>query len=93
MLIVALYVDDFYMVGIRKLLDWFKSKFVKWFAIKWGKVEHVLGIQVTQSPTHISLSQSTYVLSILPLFGMENSHPLSLPVSGGDIGATHSSFI
>jgi hypothetical protein len=33
-LIVALYVNDFYMVGIRKLLDWFKSKFVKWFAMK-----------------------------------------------------------
>jgi hypothetical protein len=33
-LIVTLYVDDFYMVGIRKLLDWFKNKFVKWFAIK-----------------------------------------------------------
>jgi hypothetical protein len=36
-IIVTLYMDDFYMISIHKLLDWFKSKFVKWFC--WTSIQ------------------------------------------------------
>ena len=88
-IILGLYVDDFIIAGVTRLVKEFIAFMRSRFSIKeLGQVEFILGVQVTVLPTSISICQSTYISDLVSECGMSDSYPQSVPVAGGDLGAT-----
>src|ERR1700675_5121664 len=84
-LLVLVYVDDAGLASkdISKIQG-FKKAIAEYFPIKdLGPLQHILGIQVTRDRKlcTITLNQTAYIRSILTRFGMQNSAPVSTPLS------------
>ncbi|KAM1739723.1 hypothetical protein ACFX11_015396 [Malus domestica] len=81
--IVAVYVDDMNLVGIRTLEELNKTaKYLKRkFEMKdLGKTKYCLGLQIEQCANGILVHQSAYIEKILKRFGMDKAYPLSTPI-------------
>ena len=82
--ILALYVDDFNLVGLPGSPDIQKDKEVlmrKYQMTDLGKISWILGIHVTRNVEEgwISLSQQKYLEEVLEHFDMADLRPISTP--------------
>jgi Reverse transcriptase (RNA-dependent DNA polymerase) len=83
---IAIWVDDILIAGkgarnIAKV----KKQLAGEFSMKdLGQITHFLGMRITRTADgDISIDQSTYVKDILVRFGMEDSKPVSTPLTTG----------
>ena len=82
--IIALYVDDFIIMGIFTHIISFKDKILNIFKGKdLGELKFILGIQITQTQHNVELSQSTYINHLINEVGMTGANFTQVPVSGG----------
>ena len=84
--ILAIYVDDSWVIGKRKEVDAFKKELQAEFEMKdMGLVEYFLGMSVTRDRTMktIILDQQSYINIILDRFGMLRCNSVSTPVDLG----------
>ena len=84
-IIVAVYVDDLLLVGptaesLQDLKDKLKDRFKM---TSMGLAEDYLGIEISQQPGKITLTQSAFILEILERFGMKDSKPVPTPMESG----------
>ncbi len=84
-IIIAIYVDDLLLVGpteesIQNLKDELSNQFKM---SDMGPAEKYLGIEISQQPGKIFLTQSGFIKEILERFGMENSAPVDTPMESG----------
>ena len=80
MLIVFLYVDDLIFTGdfgIKEFRTVMESEFEM---IDLGLMKFFLGIEVQQSESGISISQSKYANTVLKIFNMSNCKAVPTPV-------------
>ena len=84
-LILAIHIDDCILTGSSpELIAEYKGKFNDRYALTdLGPVHWFLGIKITHdhSAHTISLSQSSYINSILNRFGLSNAKPYSTPMA------------
>ena len=82
--IIAIYVDDYNLVGTRDMISHTIALLTTKFKMKdLGKITFCLGLQVTHVPIGgILLHQTTYIRSFLKRFGMDQANPLSAPMMG-----------
>jgi hypothetical protein len=84
-LIVLVYVDDF-IFGCNKdsLVQWFSSAMESKFEMSMiGELSFFLGLQITQRPDGIFISQGKYLREMLKRFQMEDSKPVGTPMVTG----------
>lgn len=82
---VAVYVDDMSHAGTDAAYLRFKAELLECFNIKdLGESKFIVGIQVTQSPKGITLTQSTNISKILAEQHMSDAHPAPVPLTKGD---------
>ena len=79
---ILVYVDDITIAGkhsplLNEVIEHFKYHFK---VTDKGKLQWLLGIEITYSPTGIHLSQAEYAKRILERFGMEESRAVSTPL-------------
>jgi len=84
-IIIAIYVDDLLLVGptaesIQDLKDELSRRFKM---TDMGLAEHYLGIEISQQPGKITLTQSAFTTEILERFGMLESNPAPTPMEPG----------
>jgi hypothetical protein len=82
MVILVLYVDDLIIIGnneahIKQVKEELKAGFKK---IDLGELHYYLGVEVSQHPNQIFLSQTKYATEILKKFGMEDCKPSLTPM-------------
>ena len=79
---LVVYVDDLLMVGNNEsYIASIKKELGKSFEMTdLGYVHYYLGIEVTQHPKSIFLSQKKYIGDLLNRFGMTECNPLSTPM-------------
>ena len=70
---LVVYVDDLLMTGKKDLKKIFEMTDM-------GHLHYYLGIEVTQHPKYIFLSQKKYVGEILDKFCMTECNPISTPM-------------
>eukprot|EP00253_Pinus_taeda_P015455 PITA_15455 len=70
-LILAMYVDDLFLIGVDPLIHKCKREFASKFEMK------DLGLEVWKKPREIFLSQGKYVVKILERFGMVECKPVT----------------
>ena len=89
---LGVYVDDFLIAAKRTSLNWFEQEMSKRFQCKiCSPVSQILGVTITPDGSGgFYLSQENYITTTVEEFGLQNASPLSLPVAGGDLGATFS---
>jgi len=84
-LILAVHVDDCMMTGSSgELIEQYKQKFHAHYALTdLGPLHWLLGIKVTcdRAARTISLSQTTYIDSILSQFNLSDAHPYQVPMT------------
>ena len=76
------YVDDLLMTGNNEsYIASIKKELRKGFEMTdLGYVHYYLGIEVTQHPMSIFLSQKKYIGDLLNRFGMDQCNPLTTPM-------------
>lgn len=83
-IILAIHVDNCTITGSnRKILDYYKAKIETRYKLKdLGPVNWLLGIKITRNLTErtISLSQTSYINSILARFNFTDLKPFSTPM-------------
>nr|GEV38150.1 uncharacterized mitochondrial protein AtMg00810-like [Tanacetum cinerariifolium] len=81
-LLVQIYVDDIIFASTNPALcETFSEIMLSKFKISMmGKMSFLLGLQISQSPRGIFLSQSKYALEIIKKYGMETSYPVDTPM-------------
>ena len=88
-LILAIHVDDCILTGSSpELISQYKSKLNNSFALTdLGPIHWLLGIKITRdrSARTISLSQSSYIDSIISRFGLSDAKSYSTPMVPGII--------
>eukprot|EP00253_Pinus_taeda_P003600 PITA_03600 len=79
---LVVYVDDLLMIGNNEsYIASIKKELGKSFEmIDLGYVHYYLGIEVTQHPNSIFLSQKKYIGDLLNMFGMTECNPLTTPM-------------
>jgi hypothetical protein len=88
-LILGLHVDDFIMAGNPPAIARFKNDMSARFKIKdLGDAKLVVGIQIHQDDSGISLTQSTYIRDVIQVTGMSDAAPANLPAIGGEVNQT-----
>jgi hypothetical protein len=87
LVIVGVYVDDTIKAGDDRAIERFNRELNNRFSVKeLGLAEYIVGIQLTQSETGISLCQSTYIKGIAESLGLTQTRPVYVPISETDIG-------
>jgi hypothetical protein len=84
-LIVLVYVDDI-IFGCNKnsLVQWFASAMESEFKMSMiGELSFFLGLQITQRPEGMFISQEKYLREMLKRFQMEDSKPVGTPMVTG----------
>eukprot|EP00253_Pinus_taeda_P009788 PITA_09788 len=80
-LILVLYVDDLFLIGVDPLIHKCKRELAFEFEMKdLGLMHSFLGLEVSQKPGEIFLSQGKYVVKILETFGMVDYKPMTTPM-------------
>jgi hypothetical protein len=85
LLIVLVYVDDI-IFGCNKdsLVQWFGSTMESEFEMSMiGELSFFLGLEITQRPNGIFISQGKYLREMLKRFQMEDSKPMGTPMVTG----------
>ena len=79
---IVLYVDDLLMTGNNEsYITSVKKELKKGFEMtNLGYVHYYLGIEVSQHPKFIFLSQKKYIANIWNKFGMDECNPLTTPM-------------
>eukprot|EP00253_Pinus_taeda_P008618 PITA_08618 len=79
---LVVYVDDLLMTGNNEsYIASIKKELGKSFEmIDLGYVHYYLGIEVTQHPKSIFVSQKKYIGDLLNIFGMTECNPLTIPM-------------
>lgn len=82
LVIIVLYVDDLIITGNHEVhLHQVKQELHKGFKMTdLGPLRYYLGVEVTQHPHQIFLSQTKYATGLLKKFGMENCKPSLTPM-------------
>jgi len=79
--ILVLYVDDLFLTGANPLIHKCKRELASEFEMKdLGLMHYFLGLEVSQKPREIFLSQGKYVVKILQRFGMVHCKPVTSPM-------------
>ena len=77
-LILVLYVDDLFLTGVEKLIEWCKQQLASEFEMKdLGLMHYFLALEVWQLKDEIFPSQGRYTIDILRRFGMMDCKPMS----------------
>ena len=80
-LILVLYVDDLFLTGAKKLIEWCKQQLAFEFEMKdLGLMNYYLGLEVWQLKDEIFLSQGRYTIDILRRSGMMDCKSMSTPM-------------
>ena len=80
-MMLLLYVDDLFVIGMDGLIADTKRKLAGEFKIKdLGMMHSFLGIEVWQSADGISLGQGKYIVEILKRFGMMDYKVMATPM-------------
>ena len=80
-MILLLYVDDLFVIGMDGLIADIKRKLGAEFKMKdLGMMHYFLGMEVCQSAHGISLVQGKYAMDILKRFGMMDYKAISTPM-------------
>ena len=81
-LILVLYVDDLFLTGAEKLIEWCKQQLASEFEMKdLGLMHYFLGLEVWKLKHEIFLSQGSYTVDILRRFGMMDYKSMSTPMT------------
>jgi hypothetical protein len=82
LVILVLYVDDLIIIGNNDVhIKWVKEKFKAGFKmIDLETLHYYLGVEVSQNPNKIFLSQTNYATELLNKFGMEDCKPSLTPM-------------
>jgi hypothetical protein len=76
-MILLLYVDDLFLIGVENLIIDFKRKLAAEFKMKdLGLMHYFLGLEVWQRKNEIFLNQGKYVVKILNRLGMLDYKPM-----------------
>ena len=79
-LILAIYVDDMFILGrLREVMEVKKFMTEKFRCKDLGKLSYFLGMQVVRDEGGIFLGQEKYCTEVIERFGMENSKPAKTP--------------
>jgi hypothetical protein len=77
-LILVLYVDDLFLMGAEKLIEWWKQQLASEFEMKdLGLMHYFLGLEVWKLKDEIFLSQGRYTIDILRRFKMMDCTSMS----------------
>ena len=77
-LILVLYVDDLFLTGAEKLIEWCKQQLASEFEMKdLGLMHYFLGLEALKLKDEIFLSQVMYTIDILRRFGMMDYKSMS----------------
>jgi hypothetical protein len=83
-LIVAIYVDDNFIFGVRAEIDWIKSCISKEFKSKdLGEVTNLLSTRITKTSEGFELDQEELAVELLKEFNMQDSKGISTPLALG----------
>jgi hypothetical protein len=75
-------VDDLFLTGAEKLIEWCKQQLASEFEMKdLGLMHYFLGLEVWQHKDEIFLSQGRYIIDILRRFGMMDCKFMSTPMT------------
>ena len=77
LLILLLYVDDFFITGERPIAVCKRDLASEYEMTGIGLMHYFLGLEVWQEPGHIFLRRGKYVVDILRRFQMEDCRPMS----------------
>ena len=81
-LILVLYVDDLFLIGVERLVTWFKEQLFLEFEMKdLGLMHFFLGLEIWQWLDAILVSQGRYTIDILRSFGMMDCKSMSTPMT------------
>ena len=81
-LILVLYVDDLFLMGAEKLIEWCKQQLASKFEMKdLGLMHYFLGLEVWQLKDEIFLSQGRDTIDIFRRFGMMDCKSMSTPMT------------
>ena len=81
-LILVLYVDDLFLTGAEKLIEWCKQQLAFEFEMKdLGLMHYFLGLEVWQREDEIFLSQGRYTIDILRRFRMMDCKSMTTPMT------------
>jgi hypothetical protein len=76
-LILLLYVDDIFIIGVERLINNCKESLASEFEMNdIGLMHYFFGLEVWQEPVHIFLGQGKYVCDILSRFQIWDSRPM-----------------
>ena len=83
-LFVAIYVDDLLIIGGIDRIKWFKAKISKAFPCKdLGQAKYLLGLEITITGSHVSISQAAYARRIIQRFSIDETNPRQTPLDAG----------
>jgi hypothetical protein len=84
-IIVAIYVDDFFICAKDvNTAENFCDNLAKYFKLKkLGIATNILGMQIEYTQTHLIMHQSKYISEILDKFNMNDCKPVSTPIVPG----------
>ena len=81
-LILVLYVDDLFLTGAEKLIEWYKQQIAFEFEMKdLGLMHYFLGLEVWQREDEIFLIQGRCTIDILRRFRMMDCKSLDTPMT------------
>jgi hypothetical protein len=81
-IIIIVYVDDLVIMGTKQQVQLYQEKIhSKYKCEDLGNLSHMLGIKFKRTSTTFSLDQSHYIRELLTQFGMEDSKPVSTPMT------------
>ena len=79
--VIAVYVDDCFIIGKDKEIEEIKLMFHREFKMKDNKeLKGFLGINVVRDEKKMSLDQQFYIENVLKRFGMQDCKPISTPM-------------
>ena len=81
-MILLLYVDDLFVIGMDGLISDMKRKLIVEFEMKdLGMMHYLLGMEVWQNADAIFLGQGKYVVDILKRFRMMDCKEMTTPMA------------
>ena len=81
-MILVLYMDDLFLTGDEKLIEWCKQQLASEFEMKdLGLIYYFLGLEVWKLKDQMFLSLGRYTIDILRRFGMMECKSMSMPMT------------
>jgi hypothetical protein len=81
-LILVLYVDDFFLRGVEKIITRCTRLLASEFKMKdIGLMHYFLGLEVCKQPREIFIEHGKYAIEILKIFGMMDCNSMTTPMT------------